>query len=105
MTEAPTPVGESLNHRDDETRRRQLRFRSWHRGTREADLLLGSFADAHIEGFDARQLDEYQTLLGFSDPDLYNWMTGREDPPAEADNEIFALLKGHRFPASDGGSR
>src|SRR6056297_2421328 len=98
MTSPPTPVGESLNHSDVETRRRQLRFRSWHRGTREADLLLGSFADAHIADFDAEQLDEYQTLLGFSDPDLYNWMTGREDPPTVADNTVFGLLRQHKVP-------
>src|SRR5262249_44744828 len=34
-----------------EIQRRRLRFRSWHRGTREADLILGRFADTHLAGF------------------------------------------------------
>ena len=38
------PNGESL-----EKRRKRLRFRAWHRGTREMDLLVGSFADAHLD--------------------------------------------------------
>ena len=33
----------------DARRRKRLRFRAWHRGIREADLILGPFADAHID--------------------------------------------------------
>src|SRR5262245_16932599 len=51
--------------------RRRLHFRSWHRGTREADLILGRFADAHLDGFSAEQLDRYGGLLENSDPDIY----------------------------------
>ena len=40
-----------------ENRRKRLRFRSWHRGTKEMDLLMGSFADAHLSAFDVGQLD------------------------------------------------
>lgn len=98
---APRPVGESRNHSDPEIRRRQLRFRSWHRGTREADLLLGSFADAHIPAFSEAQLEEYETLLGFSDPDLYNWMTGREPVPSAADNSVMHLLMQHEIPSTN----
>ena len=42
--------------RDLAARRKRLRFRCWHRGSREADLLLGPFADSHIHGFDAARL-------------------------------------------------
>jgi hypothetical protein len=35
-----------------DTLRRKLRFRAWHRGTREADLLIGSFADRHLHDSD-----------------------------------------------------
>ena len=40
----------------------RLKFRSWHRGTREMDLLLGSFADAHLPLFAPEELDRYETL-------------------------------------------
>ncbi len=46
-----------------EIQRRRLRFRSWHRGTREADLMLGRFADAHLAAFTTDQLDRYAALL------------------------------------------
>ena len=85
---------------DITARRRRLRFRCWHRGTREADLLLGSFADRYVDGMDAAQLDRFERLLGNSDPDLYNWMTDREPVPSDFDTDIMRLLKEHRYTAS-----
>ena len=76
-----------------DVQRRRLRFRSWHRGTREADLILGRFADAHLAGFTAEQLDRYGALLENSDPDIYDWLTGRSPVPAAVDTDVFRLLK------------
>ena len=81
----------------DENRRRRLRFRSWHRGTREMDLLMGSFADAHIATFAPEALAQYEAILELSDPDLYNWITGGEAVPKEYNNEVMRLLCAHRF--------
>jgi antitoxin CptB len=78
-------------------RRKQLRFRSWHRGTREADLLLGSFADAHLAGFDESELDSYESLLDCPDADLLDWIAGRTAPPAVHDNDVTALLLAFRY--------
>ena len=36
---------------DDQMRRKRLRFRAWHRGIKETDLILGPFADAYVEAF------------------------------------------------------
>jgi antitoxin CptB len=77
--------------------RRRLRFRSWHRGTREADLILGRFADAHLADFTAEQLDRYGALLEKSDPDIYDWLTGRAPVPADDDTDVFRLLKEFKF--------
>lgn len=77
--------------------RKRLIFRSWHRGTREMDLLLGSFADAHVPDFSEEKLRQYEDILGISDPDLYNWIAGREKPPANLHNPVFDLLLQHRF--------
>ncbi len=82
--------------------RRRLKFRSWHRGTREADLLLGSFADRYLDGFSEEQLTRYDRLLGNSDPDLYNWLTGREAVPADQDDDVMALLKEHEYQSKTG---
>lgn len=75
-----------------ENTRKKLIFRSWHRGTREIDLLLGRFADAHLPGFDAGELQQYEELLISSDPDLYNWITGKESPPANINGDVLQKL-------------
>ncbi len=65
-----------------ETRLRRLRLRSWRRGTREVDLLLGRFADAHLASLDAATLDAYEALLEEQDLDIYYWIVGQSPPPA-----------------------
>lgn len=83
--------------KDIETERKRLIFRSWHRGTREMDLLLGSFADRYIPEFSGIQLSQYDEILQCSDPDLYNWISGVEPAPANFINPVFDLLLAHRF--------
>lgn len=82
-----------------EDRRKMLIFRSWHRGTREMDLLMGAFADAYVPGFDAAQLDAYERLLGCQDPDLYDWKCGRSAPPAADDSPVLRLFLSHKVGA------
>ena len=80
----------------EDRKRERLRFRSWHRGTREMDLLLGHFADAHIHALSPEQLTQYEAVLELSDPDLYNWIAGKEPIPAEHDNPLMRMLCAHR---------
>lgn len=80
-----------------EVRRKRLRFRSWHRGTKEMDLLVGSFADRHLGGFDQEQLDRFEALLLEPDPDLYNWMTGAAEPPPALDHDVMTLLRSFKY--------
>jgi antitoxin CptB len=90
-------IGSVMPSRDIDTRRKRLLFRSWHRGTREADLLLGSFADANLGQFDDRQLDHYEKLLDVPDADLFDWIGGRTPPPSEFDGEVTRLLLAFRY--------
>jgi antitoxin CptB len=82
---------------DTETRRKRLLFRSWHRGTREADLILGNFAETHLAGFDEAQLGAYEALLETPDGEIYDWITGRCLPPPEHDGEVTRLLLAFRY--------
>ena len=77
----------------EEIRRKRLRFRSWHRGTRELDLMLGRFADLHMDSLTAQQLDRYEELIDQPDPDIYRWICGSETPPAAHDNDVLMLNK------------
>ncbi|MCB1591449.1 MAG: succinate dehydrogenase assembly factor 2 [Alphaproteobacteria bacterium] len=81
-----------------ENRRKRLIFRSWHRGTKEMDLILGSFADAYIRRFTESELDQYERILGHSDPDLYSWITGASEPPANVVDDMLQKIIGHRPP-------
>jgi antitoxin CptB len=78
-------------------RRKRLIYRSWHRGTREMDLLLGSFADRHVPGFSEEELGQYESLLQIADPDLYGWIAGRDRPPANLSGSVMGRLLDHRF--------
>ena len=73
-------------------RRKRLMFRSWHRGTRESDLILGRFAEAHLAGFDAAQLDRWEALLECADADLFDWASGQASPPPALDHDVMRLL-------------
>lgn len=75
-----------------ENRRKRLRFRAWHRGTKEMDLLMGSFADAHLSGFGRDQLDRFEALLDVPEPVVYDWLLGRSQPPADVDHDVMRLL-------------
>jgi antitoxin CptB len=76
-----------------DARRRRLLFRSWHRGIREMDLILGRFADAHIDELSDAELDEYERLIESPDPDLLNWVTGASTTPATYDTAIFRRIR------------
>jgi antitoxin CptB len=82
---------------DITNKRKRLIYRSWHRGTREMDLLMGSFADLYISGFDEGQLALYDAMLEHSDPDLFNWITGMEPVPANYLNPVMELLIKHKL--------
>jgi antitoxin CptB len=65
-----------------ETRLKRLRMRSWRRGTKEMDLILGPYSDAHLGSLGPDDLDAYEALLGENDQDLYPWMSGAVACPA-----------------------
>jgi antitoxin CptB len=80
-------------------RRKRLLFRSWHRGTREMDLILGRFADVAIASLSDDELAEFERLIEVPDPDLYAALTGDQPLGTEYDTALFARIKAFR--ASD----
>lgn len=74
-------------------RRRRLLFRSWHRGIREMDLIMGRFADSCIESMSETELDAYEQLIEVPDPVLYGWIGDFDPVPAEFDTALFRRLK------------
>ena len=58
-------------------RLKRLRMRSWRRGTKEMDLVLGPFADSHLAGFGEGDLALYDRLLDENDQDLLPMVLGQ----------------------------
>ena len=73
-------------------RRKRLYFRSWHRGTQEADLLLGRFADRHLATMDDQALTEFEAVLEVPEPDLLAWYMGQADVPADQQSSTLSLI-------------
>ena len=79
-----------MNH---DTRLKRLRFRAWHRGTREADLLIGGFFDARVGGWNASELDWFEALLEEQDVDIIMWAMGSAPPPAAFAGGLMAEMQ------------
>jgi antitoxin CptB len=73
-------------------RRRKLRYRAWHRGTREMDLVLGRFADAELPAMTVADLAAFEALMEAPDPDLFSWIVGQVPVPEQADSPMFHRL-------------
>lgn len=78
---------------DRETRLKRLRFRSWHRGTKEADLLIGGFFDARSDSWDDAEITLFEELLEEQDVDIMAWAIGTEACPPRYQGSIVDALK------------
>jgi len=86
-----TGIGVSSDKLD--ARRRRLLFRSWHRGIREMDLVLGRFANAQIAALSDADLDEFERLLEIPDQQMFAWVCGTETAPPEIDTALFRRVR------------
>lgn len=59
----------------------RLRFRAWHRGTREADYIVGGFYNRFHASWDEPEIAWFEALLNEEDPDVLGWAMGTQAPP------------------------
>lgn len=78
-------------------RRKRLKFRAWHRGMREVDLILGSFADQHLADFTPDQLTAFEHILDIEDPHLYAWVSGSAALPREEDTPMMQMIINFKY--------
>jgi antitoxin CptB len=78
---------------DREHRLKRLRFRAWHRGTKEADLLIGGFFDRYSEGWNAGEIDLFEVLIEEQDVDIMAWAMGTEPVPERYDGSLITDLQ------------
>ncbi|MFL2799177.1 MAG: succinate dehydrogenase assembly factor 2 [Paracoccaceae bacterium] len=66
---------------------KRLKIRSWRRGTKEMDLILGKFADENLSFLSQSDIEVYDKMLDENDNDLYNWCSKKMDAP-----EVYRTL-------------
>lgn len=86
-------TGTTRSSADLDPRRRRNLVRSWRRGIREMDLMLGGFADDNIASLTEAELDIYEALIEVQDITLLNWCTGVEAVPAAYDTDLFRKVR------------
>jgi antitoxin CptB len=74
-------------------RRRRLLYRATHRGTHENDLLIGGFVAPRIAGFSQDELAELEALLELPDPELADWLSGRQPIPQELESSMLRRMR------------
>lgn len=78
---------------DLDMRRKKLLYRASYRGFKEADLLIGGFARAHLPEMNETELNEFEALLRLNDRDLYAWAVGDAEPPANVTGPVLEKLR------------
>lgn len=78
---------------DRQDRLKRLRFRATHRGTREADMMIGGFCDAHCDRWSDAEIAEFEALLEEQDVDIMGWAIGTIPVPARWEGPMMTALK------------
>jgi antitoxin CptB len=82
----------------DETRLKRLRFRAWRRGFREADLILGPFADSHAWSLTEIEAAAFESLLDRPDHDVYGWIVDGGEAPTADETDLIARIRALHVP-------
>ena len=78
---------------DLQTRLKRLRFRAWHRGVKEADLLVGGFFDVNHAGWDEAEVALFEALLEEQDVDIMAWAMGTLPVPERYAGTVMQALR------------
>ena len=78
---------------DRASRIRRLKFRAWHRGTREADYMIGGYFDRYHAGWDDAALDWFEALLEEDDVDVMAWALRTQPVPDRFAGELMTTMQ------------
>mgnify|MGYP001549999414 CR=1 FL=1 len=71
----------------------RARFRAWHRGTREADYMIGGFFERHHQGWSEADLEWFEALLEEDDVAILAWALGGTEVPEEFAGPLMQALQ------------
>ena len=78
---------------DREIRLKRLRFRSWHRGTKEADLMVGGFFDRFSDQWNEAEIAWFEALMDEQDVDIMGWAVGTIVPPPHVIGSMLTAMQ------------
>lgn len=73
----------------------KLIYRSWHRGTKELDLILGNFISENIQNLSDNEIENYEILLNCEDPDIYKWIVNQEEPNKTTLKDLISKIRAY----------
>ena len=76
-----------------EARLRRLRFRAAHRGTREADMMIGGFCEDQCDSWTEDEMEWFERLLEEQDVDIMAWGIGTSSPPERFEGEMMERFR------------
>ncbi|MDJ0643306.1 MAG: succinate dehydrogenase assembly factor 2 [Erythrobacter sp.] len=71
----------------------RAKFRAWHRGTREADYMIGGFFDRYAKEWGVSELEWFEDLLAEDDVDVMAWAMKTAEVPARFQGEQIAMMQ------------
>ncbi len=78
---------------DHATRLKRLRFRAWHRGTKEADLMIGGFCNTNCDSWTEEEIVWFEALMEEQDVDIMAWAIGTQAIPAQWDTPLMQAMR------------
>lgn len=71
----------------------RAKFRAWHRGTREADYMIGGYYDRYHAAWGEAELAWFEALLDEDDVDVMAWALGMQDAPAHLAGDLLETMR------------
>ena len=78
---------------NNESLKKQIIYRSVHRGFKEMDLLLGAFVKKNIDNFNYSELKDLKNLLFIEDEIIFNWYFKKKNEDSIPKNKVSLMLK------------
>ena len=82
---------------NNEILKKQIIYRSMHRGTKEMDLLLGNFVKKHINELNSTELKDLALLLFTEDEVIYKWYFEKNSDNTIPKTKVSTMLKNFKL--------
>lgn len=74
-------------------RLKRIQFRAWHRGTREADYMIGGLFDRYHRDWDEAAVAWFEALIEEDDVDIMAWALGTQPVPEQFSGQQMAMMQ------------